>query len=244
MNQNSKKNNLFQEENFIDDSFSVDYADTYEKEIKLDDVNLNETILESKIKRMKSEKNNISNSFTLFNQVENINEFDDQLNITIQDKQNDDYLYVRKIPKYSENEFLNIKNMASRGLAQIKDYLMRIRFDLTSFDNHKKVGPLTPLTHAIESTYSFKAEYRAEMQKKYNRLKKYICNYRTIYGDGNCFYRAIIFRYIELLILYKKTEIIKGLIVDIDRSFKSDEIKRRSKIGNEIVNSNFIIKYY
>ena len=242
MNQNSKKNNLFQEENFIDDSFSVDYADTYEKEIKLDDVNLNETILESKLKRMKNEKKNISNSFTLFNQVENINEFDDELNITIQDKQNDDYLYVRKLPKYSENEFLNIKNMASRGLAQIKDYLMRIRFDLTSFDNHKKVGPLTPLTHAIESTYSFKAEYRAEMQKKYNRLKKYICNYRTIYGDGNCFYRAIIFRYIELLILYKKTEIIKRLIVDIDRSFKSDEIKRRSKIGNEIVNSNFIIQ--
>ena len=183
MNQNNKKNNLFQEENFINDSFSVDYADTYEKEIKIVDNNLNETILESKIKRMKSEKKNISDSFTLFNQVENINEFDDDLNITIQDKQNDDYLYVRKIPKYSENEFLNLKNMASPYLAQIKDYLMRIRFDLTNFDNNKKVGPLTPLTYAIESTYSFKPEYRDEMQKKYNRLKKYICNYRSIYGD-------------------------------------------------------------
>ena len=235
--------NLFGEDKFnIDESFSVDYADTYEKYMQYKDVNLNETILESKLKKMKNDIKNSNNSFCIFNQYDDINQFDDKLNITIQDKQKEDYLNVRKMPKFSENEFLNIKNRVLPGLLQIKDYLIRLNFDFIQFNLDKKVGPLMPLTYLIENTYLFQPKNINEMQKKYDRLKKYICNYRTIYGDGNCFYRAVMFRYIELLILYKKTDIIKALIVDVNRSFQSDEIKRRLHIGNDVLNPDLIIQ--
>ena len=249
MNQNNKNDenlnlNLFADD-YIEESFSIDYTDTYEKEMRLIDNNLNQTVLEQKLKRLKNSVQNPNETFSLFNQIENINAIDDDdLNITIQDKQEDDYLKVRKIPKYSENEFLNIKNIVLPGYPQVRNYLVNLRIDYTIHDLRKKVGPLSPITFAIEDNYSFKPELRNEMQKKYDRLKKYICNYRTIYGDGNCFYRAVIFRYIELLILHKKTDILKSLIVDIYKSFQSEEIKRRLYIGNDYLNPNLIAQIF
>ena len=249
MNQNNNDDEKFKPslfgEDYIEESFSMDYADTYEKEMHFADNNLNETILEKKMKKLKNSVQNPNETFSLFNQIENINAIDDDdLNITIHDKQKDDYLEVRKIPKYSENEFLNIKNIVSGGYPPIKNYLLNLRCDLTGHDLHKKVGPLSPLTFAIEENYAFKPELRNEMQKKYDRLKKYICNYRTIYGDGNCYYRAIVFRYIELLILYKKVDILKSLIVDIYKSFQSEEVKRRLWIGKDYLNPNLIVQIF
>ena len=92
MNQNNNndenfKPSLFGEE-YIEESFSVDYADTYEKEMRFTDNNLNETILEQKLKKLKNSVQNPNETFSLFNQIENINAIDDDdLNITIQDKQ-------------------------------------------------------------------------------------------------------------------------------------------------------------
>ena len=244
MNQNNPKN-LFDEFNKEEESFSVDYADTYEKEMRLVDNNLNETILEQKIKKLKNSTKNSDESFSLFIQMEDLtalNDMNDKLNITIQDKQKEDYLYVRKFPKYSENDFQNIKNNVYIGLDKIRNSLFNINTNYTQFDQNKKVGPLTPLSFVIESTYQFKPEYCNEMQKKYDRLKKNILYFRTIYGDGNCYYRATIFRYIELLILNKKIDTIKSLIIDIFYSFQTKEIQSRLYIGNEMLNSKLIIQ--
>ena len=241
-NQGGINPNIFGESNNIDESFSVDYADTYEKEMKYTDNNLNETILEQKIRKMKNSKKNPNESFSLFNQIENVNDFDDdKLNITIQDKSKEDYLSVRKLPENIENDFLRVKNSFNVDYNSTINYINNFQLDFTEFRNEKKVGPLTPLSYLIESTYSFKKEFKNEMQKKYDRLKKYICNYRTIYGDGNCFYRAVIFRYIELLVLNKKVDIIKSLIVDIYNSFQSNEIRKRLYWGNQYLDPQIII---
>ena len=104
--------------------------------------------------------------------------------------------------------------------------------DYTKFDANKKVGPLLPLNYIIENNYKFQGDRQKVMQEKYDRLKNYIWNLRTIYGDGNCYFRAVIFRYIELLILNKIADIIKLLIVDIHKSFQTPEIKQRLYIAN------------
>ena len=49
------------------------------------------------------------------------------------------------------------------------------------------------------------------------------------------------FRYIELLILNKKTEYLKSLIIDINNSFQSDEIKKRLIIGKEVIKPELIV---
>ena len=250
-NQNNHYNNqdkaadsaplFFNEDNMANESFSQNYADAYEKQMNFNfrDNNLNETVLEQKLKKIKNSikipVKNSNSSFCLFNEMDNFNDFEDNLNITIQDKTNDDYLYVRKLPKFSEEEFLNIKKSVSDNLLEIYNYLFGLikQNDYAKYDLNKKVGPLMPLTFVIENNYEFKPQFKNEMQKKYDRLKKYICNYRTIYGDGNCYYRAVIFKYIELLILNKKSDILKQLIIDIYRSFQSNEIQTRLDSNNK-----------
>ena len=243
------KNNpysLFDECNTAEESFSVDYADTYEKELHFADNNLNETILEKKIKESRKNVNIPNESFASFMQMEDLNALNemefDKLNITIQNKQKEDYLYVRKFPDYIRNGLQNIKNQVFPGINTIRNSISNINTNYTQFDNNKKVGPFTPLSYVIESTYLFKPENTNEMQKKYDRLKKDILYYRTIYADGNCYYRAIIYRYIELLILNKKIEIFKFLIIDIYYSFQSEEIKKRLYIGNDMLNPKLIIQ--
>ena len=71
-----------------------------------------------------------------------------------------------------------------------------------------------------------------EIKEKYNLLSKYINNYREINGDGNCFYRAIMFRYIEILILTANIPVFQQFIFDIIESFKSEEMQNRRLIRN------------
>ena len=149
----SQNFNNFRNNDYVNESFSVNYADAYGKELAFDDNNLNETVLEQKMKKMKN----------------------DNLNITIQDKQKDDYLYVRKFPSFTENEYQNIKRSVSGNLLEVQSYLFRLNMDYTEISVNKKVGPLLPLTYVIENQYSFKKEHAKEIQEKYERLKYNIC---------------------------------------------------------------------
>ena len=250
MNQN---NNNFQQNGYpsfsnnnkcIEESFSHDYGDNFGKELNFNDNNLNETILDQKMRnnRKDNSNQNPNDSFAFFNDFEVYDFADDKLNITLHEKNQEDYLQVRNLPYYSEKEYMDIKKNVSSNLLEIQNYLINLRMDYINFDANKKVGPLLPLNYIIENNYKFKADRQKDMQEKYDRLKKYICNLRTIYGDGNCYYRSVIFRYIELLILNKKADIIKRLIVDIHKSFQSPEIKQRLNIGKEKIKPQLILQ--
>ena len=243
-NLNNQPKSIFDEENpnIVDESFSMDYADTYQKQMLIGDNNLNETILEQKLKNARN-GGNPNENFYLMNQYQNINDWgENDLNITIQDRKKEDYLEKRNFPIFSKDEFLNIKKSVGKDLLKIQDYLLIKLKEYNKFDRNKKIGPLLPLAYLIENHYKFKKENKNQMEEKYNRLKTHIFNYRKIYGDGNCFYRAVMFRYIELLILYRKTDFLKRLIIDIYRSFKSTEIRNRLYVGKDFLNPNLIIQ--
>ena len=236
-NINNQPKSIFDEDNVVEESFSMDYGDTYQKQMFLDDDNnLNQTILEQKMKNIKNGDDN----FYLMNQYNNI-KFEDNLNITIQDRKKEDYLVKRNFPKFSEFEFLNIKKSVGNGLLQIQDYLLIKHNDYNKFDANKKIGPLLPLTYLIENNYKFLKDKKNQMQEKYNRLKNYIFNFRPNYADGNCYYRSVMFRFIELLIIYKKADFIKSLIIDIYRSIQTNEIKNRLHIEKDYLNPNIRI---
>ena len=227
--------------NVVDESFSLDFADTYQKQMFFEDNNLNETILEHKLKNDKKDNQKYNNLY-LMNQYENFNGYDDDLNITIQDRKQEDFLEVRKFPFCTENEFLEVKKSVGNDLLNIQNYLLIRLPDYNRFDANKKIGPMLPLSYAIENHYKFQKQSKMKMQEKYDRLKNYIFNFRPNYVDGNGFYRGVMFRYIELLILYKKIDFLKSLIIDIHRSFRSNEIRNRLNIGNEHINPNLIIQ--
>ena len=204
----------------------------------------NETVLEQKVNKKIKKQGTISR-VSSFLQPEEISILEKSLNIAIVDNNNinkkeNEYLSLRDISSYNINEYEDIRKMVSKNLYYITTFLFEKPGTFNIYHKSKAVGPLLPLTTLIESAYGYKPEYQTIMQQKYERMKNYICNYRTIYGDGNCYYRAVMFRYIELLILNKKAEFLKLLIIDIYKSFKNEEITKRLFYGKQAIDPNII----
>jgi hypothetical protein len=181
-----------------------------------------------------------------FIQSEEIKKIQNSLNISLTDenKEKHEYLKKREFPKYDLKEYDTIKKRTRKNILNISNFLLKkkLKLNFKEINQNKKIGPLLPLTTLIESSYKYKPEFRNEMQNKYLRLKNYICNYRTIYGDGNCYYRAVMFRYIELLILNKKSNLIKLLILDINRCYSNKEAKIHLTYNKQEINSEIIIQ--
>ena len=205
--------------------------------------NLNkETVLDQKInKEIKKEGNSLE--ISTFIQSEDISNLENSLHVSLLDKnEENEFLSVRNFPNYDINEYNIIREKVKNNLYVITNYLINENILINEYSADKKVGPLLPLTTLIESAYLYKPEYTKEMNLVYQRLKNYICNYRTIYGDGNCYYRAVMFRYIELLILNRKSDFLKLLIIDIYKSLQTEEMKSRLVLGKGVVNADIIVQ--
>lgn len=211
------------------------------------------TVLYEKIKRQSTFKGLKSPMYKIFadlKEMKNTNitiDKDEEKKSNNNDNINlDDYLQIRKMPKISEDDFQLLKEQIT-----VDDSLENIYNDVMSFNcrgineinYHANVGCLMPLSSLIESSFNNDMLYIEDMNNKYNLFKQYIYNYRPIKGDGNCFYRAIIFRYFEIIILNGKTDLLKNIINDMQISFNSNEVKSRIRIKvDTILNCNFVLK--
>ena len=188
---------------------------------------INEMALETKLKKRYSGIQKKS-TFTL-KDLKKIG-MDELLSKTIVDPAKDvEYLHLRKIQKISQQEYDNLKNsiIDINNLKKLYEHLSKLNCNFKSVACFDSVGGLSPLTYLIESNYKANIEMEEEMYKKYNELKTYIYNYRTINGDGNCFYRAVMFRYLEILVLSKNIEHLQNVISDFVKCFNSEELKSR-----------------
>ena len=175
------------------------------------------TIFEEKIKKQSSKKVPVI-----------IDEEKNKVNVN-----KDDYLQVRKIKKVSENDFELLCNelIGNDDLNLLyKDIISENYLPLNELDFGANVGCIMHFAFLVESLFNNNIITIDEMNERYELLKKYIYNYRPIKGDGNCFYRAIIFRYFEILILNKEIELLKNIIYEMNESFNSNEIRSRIRI--------------
>jgi hypothetical protein len=75
------------------------------------------------------------------------------------------------------------------------------------------IGPIRDLNNLIENTVKLKNEI--EKIDHYKILESSVFRWRTVSGDGNCFYRAFIFSYLEGIILEKNIDILKNELIEI-----------------------------
>ena len=187
------------------------------------------TILDKKIKDKSS--NEIPKIIPGENKLKNINK--------------NDFLKVRKIKKISENDFLTLKNeiIGMENLDLLYEDIINCNYlPLNEIDFSANVGCILPFSSLVESLFNSNIITIEEMNYRYELFKKYIFNYRPIKGDGNCFYRAIIFRYFEIVILNKKIELLKNIISEMYESFNSNEIRSRLRVKyNFIINTRLVL---
>ena len=251
INNNKSLSKIEEEKSIIEASFSINFSDIIGKDLFKEELNKqsinNETVLEQKIiKEIK--KDGIIKRLSTFIQSKEINILEKSLDISILDPKNinkkeNEYLTVRKLYTYNIEEYENIRKKVLKNLYVINSYLLEnLKCNYNEYNKNRAVGPLLPLTTLIESAYNYKSENANLMNEKYLRLKNKICNYRSISGDGNCYYRAVMFRYIELLILNKKSDYLKLLIIDIYKCFENEEIIKRLVYKNQQINPHLIVQ--
>ena len=216
-------------------------SDKFHEEV-LGENELKETALESKINKL-SDKNLIKRTKTRYPSSKEIKQFiikETLEDIGVLKTEEEEHLTIRKMPEITEEQFSQMENnITNMGyLKNLYGYLKTVNCNFKTSESGSSVGGLNPLTYLIEKSYYKNIENVNEMKDKYNLLKPYIYNYRTINGDGNCFYRAAIFRYLEILILNKKIHLLQNVIYDIVESFKSEEIQKRRIILNSDIKPN------
>jgi hypothetical protein len=105
-------------------------------------------------------------------------------------------------------------------------------------ENKFKISCLCSLNFLVESTYYFRENY--DELKKYDsiELEPYVYKYRNVNGDGDCFYRGLIFSLLENIILTNYIMQMKELLIlyyeKINKNNKLIKEKEYLKTINEL----------
>jgi len=228
------KNNLYRTFKAID-------VNKYKKTILKETIN--ETALDTKLDK----NNKLTRVSTIYVTKKDVQK--QELRETLKDiglfaQKDKEFLILRKIPKISQQEYDNMKNnfINIETLTKLFNYLKTINCNFKSVACNDSIGGISPLTYLIESKYQASKEKAQDMKNKYDILQNFIQNYRTINGDGNCFYRAVMFRYLEILVLTKNIEQLQNVVFDFINSFKSEKLKSRMIIRNMNIKPDLSLK--
>ena len=194
-----------------DVDFSLDYL--FKSTMNLDE-------LKSKIKKsynaMKSSDFNLEKELAQSKLNININEIEDE----------DKYLKKRNWDSSDDNkiQYLEMKVEEIYGKIdkkKVNNLVEQInKCNLDSFYknfrpkcNDKTVGSISSLDFLIENTYNGNKNHYDIMITDREELNPYIYKFRSVLGDGDCFYRGFIFSFLENIILTNNIMLMKELLI-------------------------------
>ena len=200
------------------------------------------TILDNKLKQtVKNINININNS------IRDINFYQNYLNETnslfLLGNFNPEYIKIREIKEISKEVFEeSLLNLYSKEkYDDLEKHILNIKFNINSMNNFQSIGPFTDIEYLIEEFYSFNLNYQSEIFDKKNLLENIIF-YRSIKGDGNCFYRCIVFHLFEHIILNNNINVLRRLIFEIYLCFQNKVTLNMIKGQKIIKNVDLIIE--
>lgn len=96
------------------------------------------------------------------------------------------------------------------------------------------VGPITNLKALVERTYHKDKKQTQLMVDQYLELEKIMTNYRRISGDGNCFFRAVNFGYLENLVITEKISELKKITLELYDFFFKKDLQILTKLSKNV----------
>ena len=222
--------------NKLSQTMIIDSTDLEKKLEKFTEKQPSETILENNLKRTIKDmihfsfQNNL-NILESFSKDQIINSC-----ITISDIK-PEYIYIRKF-NIPDNELFEkniIDKYEDKFYEKLSNHILNLKIYFQKEITNHSIGPITEIEYLIEKYYNFLKDFKNEIEEKKNILKD-IQYYRNIKGDGNCFYRCIIFLIFEYIILNNKINILKGFIYEIYQCYQDKFTDGHIKINstNEI----------
>ena len=149
-----------------------------------------------------------------------------KLNININEISYEDKYLKKRIWNSSDDnkiQYLETKvNEVYKKIDQkkVKNLIEQInKCDLNRFYNNfrpkcndKTIGSISSLDFLIETTYNTNANHYDNMIIDRADLNPYIYKFRSVLGDGDCFYRGFIFSFLENIILTNNIMLMKELL--------------------------------
>jgi len=201
-------------------------------DIKPDDFNLEKELAQSKINININELND-SNKFL---KTRKWDYFNDEKIYVFEDKVETIY---KKLDKIKVQKIIN----------QLNDYSFdKYYSDYKITENKYKISCLCSLNFLVESTYYFR-DYDELKKNDLTQLELYAYKYRNIKGDGDCFYRGLIFSLLENIILTSNIMQMKELLIlyyeKINKNNKlikeKEYLKKINELNIDIVSIIFYI---
>ena len=156
-----------------------------------------------------------------------------------------DYLDKSKINEIEHKFKLVYEEMNKKQLKILIDNiikcdLQRLYIDFNPREVIWRIGTLSSLNYLIETTYSSQPEHKDKMFIDKRKLEPYIYKFRNILGDGDCFYRGLIFYFLENIVLTNNIMQMKEILVLYDEKInkKNPIIKKKDYIEKNIEKIN------
>ena len=221
---NESKNDNFEEEyNILFDS-TIDTKTLRQNTKKSVDLNIDKELAQSKVNIKLNEKKNFLSSRKW------------------------DYLNDNSIDKLDNKINQVYKNMNKKQLEILANQIEKCNLDHL-YDNFNpreslhRIGTLSSLDFLIETTYYSQPGSVNMMFADKKKLEPYIYKFRTILGDGDCFYRGLIFSFLENIILTNNVMLMKELLILFDEKInpKNPLIKSKDYLKHiEILNIGIV----
>jgi hypothetical protein len=105
--------------------------------------------------------------------------------------------------------------------------------DIKEGDKKELIGDISTLEYLVEKAFGFDKNKINKITSKIVELKPLIYKWRKIMGDGNCFYRAIMFSYIENLIFDRNIYLLRLICIEVNTIF-NDSNPLMNKFSSEL----------
>ena len=205
-NVKKQKNNIEEE---VDDALNLLYKST----IDINALKKQNTISE---KNMQASDFNLDKELAQSKAFININEVNDT----------NKFLKKRKWDSLDDNKFEELEEKYQKVCKEldknkIKDLIRQInncnleKFynDFKPKINNKTIGSVSSLDFMIENTFNGQEAYYDIMITDKAQLEPYMYKFRSVLGDGDCFYRGVIFSFLENIILTNNIMLMKELLI-------------------------------
>jgi hypothetical protein len=138
----------------------------------------------------------------------------------------DDYLKIERSFPFVDNsqeEFENyIKSFDKTDLKFLSEAISGANLQKVPLQT-VKIGPISTLDFLVESSYKSNKSHKESMMNLIIKLENAIFRWRSIGGDGNCYFRGVMFAYLEYIILNADFKLLRKLILEC-KNYCSDKI--------------------
>ena len=223
-NGNESKDDNFEEQYNILFNSTIDTASLRQNTMKSIDLNIDKQLAQSKINIKLNEKKNFLSSRKW-----------DYLDDNTIDKLNNKISQVHKNMNKKQLEILD-NQIEKCNLEHIYD-------NFNPRESLQRIGTLSSLEFLIETTYYSQPASVNMMFVDKKKLEPYLYRFRTILGDGDCFYRGLIFSFLENIIFTNNVMLMKEILILFDEKInpKNPLVKEKDYLKQiEILNIGIV----